>query len=301
VWLGWYDFTQSFQYEHRARLILSNGTRDPIFGATGFLLATTLFTSERPELVAAEDGHVMGSWIRSGAIADSLLGAQRLSPDGGPATGWPSGGIHYDGTPAPFAHAAIADGGGGAIAAWREAQGGGVRMLRIDGTGAVAAGWPTSSVPVGHAASGASPVIASDGSGGAIAAWADSIVPGQPTDLFARHVDADGTPSPLGAAEVCTAAGAQSRYRIAEDGAGGAFVAWQDERDDAGDVYLRRIPREILTASVPGTIAGGRALQLGRPSPNPAHGAVHVTFELGRASSVRTEHAAATRRIVRVK
>ena len=51
---------------------------------------------------------------------------------------------------------------------------------------------------------------------------------------------AQWTTDPTGLA-VCKAGGLQKNVQVVSDSAGGAFVVWQDQRDDAADVYTQYI------------------------------------------------------------
>jgi hypothetical protein len=84
------------------------------------------------------------------------------------------------------------------------------------------------------------PSICSDGDGGAIIVWMD--YRSGTGDLYARRVDRSGTP--LWTADgvaVCTATGSQVWPVACSDGAGGAIVAWQDDRSGNYAIYVQRI------------------------------------------------------------
>jgi hypothetical protein len=95
------------------------------------------------------------------------------------------------------------------------------------------------------------PVVASDGAGGAIVVWQDLRNP--KINVFAQHVVASGELDPrwpvdgralLGdPAALATAAGGQTAPAVVPDGAGGAIVAWQDNRDPltAIDIYSQHV------------------------------------------------------------
>ena len=51
---------------------------------------------------------------------------------------------------------------------------------------------------------------------------------------------------PIGNVALCTAAGDQTEPRIVADGAGGAFVAWQDRRSGEWDVYVHHLVATML-------------------------------------------------------
>jgi hypothetical protein len=86
-----------------------------------------------------------------------------------------------------------------------------------------------------------------DGSGGAILVyesylWPDSV--NIATDIYAQRVDSNGIRLwPVDGKPVCTADSNQLRPNAIADGAGGAFVAWTDERNgsDNTDIYGTRI------------------------------------------------------------
>jgi len=125
-----------------------------------------------------------------------------------------------------------------------------------------AAQWMANGVPVCAAAGDQSATRAvGDGAGGAILVWVDARS-GEP-DLYAKRIVSNGYTAPgwpATGAPVCTAAGAQVVPDIASDGAGGAFVAWQDSRNGAGDtdVYLQRITADGSVA--PGWPTDGLAV-----------------------------------------
>jgi len=90
--------------------------------------------------------------------------------------------------------------------------------------------------------------IASDGSGGAFAAWCDwrtdYPAPISTCEIYAQHVDASG--NMLWAANgipICDAVRVQDSPRVISDGAGGAIIAWNDQRASFGHdrVYMQRV------------------------------------------------------------
>lgn len=102
--------------------------------------------------------------------------------------------------------------------------------------------WLLHGTPVGATAGSQYTAKAvSDGAGGAIVVWTDSR--SGVNDIYVQRLDASGralwTP---GGRAVCDAANAQTYPAITADGAGGAVIAWHDERSGAGsDIYVQRI------------------------------------------------------------
>ncbi len=139
--------------------------------------------------------------------------------------------------------ASVSDGAGGAIVTWVDRRNGygGIYAQRISATGTVL--WTADGVAlctiVGNQLA---PAIAPDGTGGAIVAWQDDRG-GAGYDVYAQRVSAGGAIQwTADGVALCAAAGNQWSPVIAPDGAGGAIVAWQDQRSSSDDdVYAQRI------------------------------------------------------------
>lgn len=86
------------------------------------------------------------------------------------------------------------------------------------------------------------PRLAPDGAGGVIAVWTDTRPTADGADIYAQRLDAAGTA--LWAANgipVASAANNQTEPQAISDGAGGALVAWNDERGARIAVYAQRL------------------------------------------------------------
>lgn len=80
----------------------------------------------------------------------------------------------------------------------------------------------------------------SDGAGGAILAWQDTR--GGDSDIYAQRLDTNGNALWTNdGVPICAAAGMQSAAQLADDGAGGAIITWQDARSGTYDIYAQRI------------------------------------------------------------
>ena len=104
--------------------------------------------------------------------------------------------------------------------------------------------WPINGVPLCTATGGqASPMIVADGTGGAIVTWFDARTGYY--DIYAQHVLATGAVDPAWPVDgraLCTAADHQVYPKIVADGAGGAIVAWEDDRSGGiGDIYAHHV------------------------------------------------------------
>jgi hypothetical protein len=86
--------------------------------------------------------------------------------------------------------------------------------------------------------------MVADGTGGFITVWEDTR--NASTDIYAQHIGATGNLLwAVDGVPLCTAAFNQLAPKIVTDGAGGAVIAWIDDRNGAGagnyDIYAQRI------------------------------------------------------------
>jgi len=80
------------------------------------------------------------------------------------------------------------------------------------------------------------PVLLSAGQGETIAAWYDS------RGIYAQRYDSFGNELwGSGGAAMCTASGLKQHVAIASDGAGGAYITWEDSRSGNVDIYAQRV------------------------------------------------------------
>lgn len=138
--------------------------------------------------------------------------------------------------------ASTTDGQGGALVVWQDSRAGAHDLYaqRFDGAGARQ--WPTTGAPV-CTASGAqtSAGIVPDGAGGAIVAWVDTRT--ATSQVFAQRLAPDGSRLwPADGVALAPAGGNQTALVMTGDGAGGAIVAWQDDRNGGDpDIYAQRL------------------------------------------------------------
>jgi hypothetical protein len=90
--------------------------------------------------------------------------------------------------------------------------------------------------------------IASDGNGGAFVVWSDWRIghpaPPSTADIYAQHIDAAGNMLwGTNGIPICAAVRMQDGGPVVSDGAGGALIAWNDERTSSlhPRVYMQRI------------------------------------------------------------
>jgi hypothetical protein len=136
----------------------------------------------------------------------------------------------------------VSDGAGGAIVTWYDYRGVYYHIYAQRITAAGAAEWTANGVALCTAVSGQqNPSIVSDDAGGAIVTWED--YRSGTTDVYARKVNAAGVPQwTADGVALCTAIYGQGAPTITSDGAGGAIVAWGDNRNgDVSDIYAQRV------------------------------------------------------------
>jgi hypothetical protein len=135
----------------------------------------------------------------------------------------------------------VSDGAGGVIIAWKDNRRGpdDIYAQRLSATGT--ARWTANGVSV--CASGGVQrfhQIAPDGASGAVIAWPDTRSGAY--DIFAQRVSANGVALwTANGVPVCTAAGAQENPMIVWDAGGATFIAWQDSRSGAYDIYAQLV------------------------------------------------------------
>jgi hypothetical protein len=132
----------------------------------------------------------------------------------------------------------VSDGAGGAILAWYDDYHH-IVVQRIDPYGRALWG-PGGAVICSASNFRTEAQIASDGAGGAIVAWKD--YRNGNYDIYAQRVNASGAPLwTANGVAVCTQSATQRFQKLASDGAGGAIIAWQDNRNGDYDIYAQRI------------------------------------------------------------
>jgi hypothetical protein len=135
----------------------------------------------------------------------------------------------------------IADSSGGAIAVWQDnrASNADIYAQRVDGSGNAL--WHTNGVTVcDFSGDQNDPHLVPDGEGGVIITWED--YRDGHDDIYAQRLDGDG--NSLWATDgvtVCDAVYQQKNPRIASDNAGGAIIAWEDNRTTSYNIYAQRI------------------------------------------------------------
>jgi hypothetical protein len=214
-------------------------------------IATNPFTHVKPQIAPDGAGGAIIVWEDVRQLApDSIIGdiyAQRVSGAGeilwtidGESVGAVTQGE------GPLSPQIVSDGDFGAIVAWEDKRSGtdwDVYAQRVDAFGSRV--WNDFGIPICAAANDQVSIqMTSDEQGGAIITWVD-FRGGYYSDVYAQRIDRNGTILwASNGVPVSTATRDQTQQRIVSDGAHGAIIVWEDERNNtstARDIFAQRI------------------------------------------------------------
>ncbi len=248
--LAWYDNRTGSAdvYAHRLR---ASGVVDPAWPANGLVVCAATGNQTAPWIVSDAAGGAIIVWQDSRNAAGADIYAHRVLNNGVVDPAWPANGLVVcAATGVQSAPVCIGDGDGGAIVVWQDQRSGTTDDLyaqHVLPSGAVDPGWPADGQALCVAAGVQQrPRAVGDGNGGAIVAWYDQRGGAGTDDVYAQRILSTGIPDPAWPANglaLCSAAGAQQFPAIAGDGAGGAIVAWYDERSGAtsADIHAQHV------------------------------------------------------------
>jgi len=299
--VGWEDYRNG-EVDIFAQHVLANGGIDPAWPPAGRAVALSWGDQDAPVLAVDGSGGAIVSWAQwNGGTRDIV--AKHLLASGVIDPAWPSAGRFlnsdfYD----QAAPAIVADGAGGAVISWDDYRGPDrdIYAQHVLSSGAIDSTWTVGGTSLClEAGDQVNPRMTADGAGGAVVTWEDHRA--DAGDIHAQHVLATGAVDaawPTGGRALCTAALLQVRPAIVSDGAGGAVVAWEDRRSNAGpsgedgDIYAQRVLSNGQLGDVPIGVSDGPQLDfaLESPSPNPTRsGALLMRFTLPNSAAASLE------------
>ena len=235
----WEDYRSNFSYDIYAQRI--NGSGVAQWPTDGVPICTLTSDQYFPTVAPDGSGGAFIAWqdYRSGP-ADIYI--QRVNSAGVPQ--WTNQGVQICGAMNTQYYArVVADGAGGAIVVWQDLRNGvnyDIYAQRVNSAGVPQ--WTANGVPLCVAANNQqNHRIVPDGAGGAIVSWED---PRSGTaDIYAQRVNSAGVVQwTVDGVLVCNAANGQNNPMIAQDGANGAIIVWQDFRNGSNyDLYAQRL------------------------------------------------------------
>jgi hypothetical protein len=235
----WNDYRSGANYDIYAQKI--NSTGNVKWSANGTAIVTEGGDQYFPHISSDEAGGAIITWEDSRG-SDSDIYAQRVNSTGSVKWG-ANGSAICTATNTQWYTQICSDGAGGAIITWSDNRSG----INYD----IYAQWINSTGDVKWGANGTAictadgdqlvPQIYSDGLGGAIITWEDERS-GSNGDIFAQRINSTGSVKwGANGLAISTADGDQISPQICGDGAGGAIIAWEDERSLWNDIYAQKI------------------------------------------------------------
>lgn len=239
--IAWHDFRVLNADIYTQRV---NASGVPQWPVNGVALCTESHDQTNPSIASDGAGGAILAWLEYRSLTSIDIYSQRVNAAGIPQ--WTGNGVAIcvaagnQSFPAPVP--IVADGSGGAIMAWHDPRTGAsshhIYAQRVNASGVVL--WPVDGLAVCTAANEQGfPSLVTDGSGGAFLTWHDGR--GGAADIYAQHVSGTGTPQwTANGIALCTEANNQFYPVMVSDNAGGAVVAWDDQRFANDDVYAQR-------------------------------------------------------------
>lgn len=213
--------------------------------ADGEVICTASGIQSAQQLIADGAGGAIIVWSdgRSSGSANADIFAQRINSAG--AVLWTANGATVcTASSLQNIPQIVSDGAGGAIVSWEDWRNFSQADIYAQRISNGFTSWSFNGVVIcseGNFAQQFNIKMVSDGSGGAIMCWQDNRNFGSNTDLYAQKVNASGlTQWTSNGLVVCNATAIQLSQQIITDGAGGAYLVWEDRRTDR-DIYAQRI------------------------------------------------------------
>ena len=255
----WRDFRADPDGDLYLHYVTASGFLAPGWPQSGLPLAVVPKTQGSFAIIADGTGAAIIVWQdnRDYFTTGWDIYAQRVLGNGELAPGWPPNGLSVSRAPEDqTVPVVVADGLGGAIVAWTDFRDGSgyffvnpdVYAVRITAGGAVAPGWQADGTSVANTLGTyeLDPYLIASGTDGVIVEFN---IEG---DLYAKRMTGEGMDDaawPAGGVVLSAALGGQGVRGVCSDGAGGAFVAWDDVRSYPGfgptfpwqDIYAQHV------------------------------------------------------------
>lgn len=211
----------------------------------GVLVCGARGEQDGPSAAIATGGDLIVEW-RDGRSGRAAIYAQRLDAGGGIAAGWPADGIAIATRGPVWASSIVSDDEGGAFFSWLDVADDprvSVRLQHLSANGLVASGWPDTGLVVAVSDSGLTSIACEDGQGGVLLSVL-SFTSFTGSRLSCHRILASGEVAPGWPAAGVVATSTCDIFNtrtVLPSGDGGALLAWQDTRNDEGDIYVTRL------------------------------------------------------------
>jgi predicted lipoprotein with Yx(FWY)xxD motif len=232
--ITWLDNNSSTGRDIYAQRVNFSGAVE--WAINGVPICTTTSDVDGPTIISDGVGGGIITWgdYRGG----STVYAQRVNASG--AVQWTTNGVLLCTT--GWKPSIVSDGASGAIVTWQDSRGGifdtyDIYAQRVNAAGVVQ--WAVNGRPICTATGDQRlPISTADGGGGAIITWRDSRSGNY--DIYAQRGNASGVVQwTTDGVPLCTAMGDQQAPSITADSAGGAIIAWHDQRSETADIYVQ--------------------------------------------------------------
>jgi hypothetical protein len=246
--LVWQDAGTGAQgnYDIYAQRVDADGNL--MWGPAGVAVCVAAGNQINPMIVGDGSGGAYVAWqdYRKGNEYDIYV--QHLTADGNafPDTRWANNGLGVCvAANSQFYPVVTQDGTGGVFVAWQDYRSGSDNHIfaqHLTAQGAIVGGWPVNGTPVCQAQySQYYPVLTGDGTNGVFIAWQD-YRDGATNHIYGQHLTSGNTSWTTDGIAVTTASNGQFAPQIAQDGAGGAFIAWYDSRNGStNDIFVHEV------------------------------------------------------------
>lgn len=211
--------------------------------ANGVALCTAADFQVDPSIVSDGNGGAYVAWEDNRTLSWDVY-ARRVSTNG--VALWAANGIALSAQASVQLNPVLlADGSGGAFAAWDDARTGGLPDIYVQRLNSVGTAlWLANGVALDNTGGAREPDMTTDGLGGVIVAWYDDRVAS--SEIYARRINGSGVPQwTANGVALTNVPNTQDAPAICSDGVGGAIVVFEDARTIPSftDIYAQRIER----------------------------------------------------------
>jgi hypothetical protein len=240
-WIVIWEDQQDENIDIFAQKINSSGT--PLWQTNGITLAAASHSQESASAGITPGGDMIVAW-EDNRFGNYDIYSQKVTPNGDPL--WAKNGIVVCAAPGSVVQQNMAltfNKHGEIILVFEDARSGFFNIYAQKINRAEKLAWGENGIAIAKiSANQSTPQIVPDGSGGAIICWEDHRSPDFPK-IRAQHLNAGGRKLWESSLPLANSRSRQVHPLMLSDGAGGAIVAWQDDRDvlSLEDIYVQRI------------------------------------------------------------